>query len=52
MFNKRDFITAAIALAASSAANAQTPARRNGMAPPRKIERGMMKTTRMFKSPP
>jgi sugar lactone lactonase YvrE len=52
MFNKRDFITAALALAASSAANAQTPARRNGMAPPRKIERGMMKTTRMFKSPP
>ncbi len=51
MLNKRDFITAAIALAASSAANAQAPAR-DTRTPQRKIARGMMKTTRMFKSPP
>lgn len=50
MLNKRDFIAAAIALAASSGANAQTAGRDN--ATPRKIPRGMMKTTRMFKSPP
>ena len=51
MFNKRDFITAAIALAASSTANAQT-AKPDTRTPQRKIARGMMKTTRMFKSPP
>ena len=49
MLNKRDFIAAAIALAASSGANAQTAGRDN--ASPRKIPRGMMKTTRMFKYP-
>ena len=51
MLNKRDFITAAMALAASSGAQAQTAAR-STVTPQRKIERGMMKTTRMFKSPP
>ncbi len=51
MLNKRDFLTAAIALAASSAANAQAP-KPDTRTPQRKIARGMMKTTRMFKSPP
>jgi hypothetical protein len=53
MLNKRSFLTGTIAAAAATAAaQAQTPAPRNGLNPPRKIAHGMMKTTRLFKSPP
>ena len=52
MLNKRDFVTGSIGAAiTAAAAQAQTAKPANGLNPPRKIEHGMMKTTRMFKYP-
>src|SRR5882757_6907991 len=52
MLDKRAFLVAAAGLAAAAAARAQEAVPRNGYNPARTIPHGLVKTSKLFKSPP